>query len=376
MTDDDLHEPSTVQESATLIMHLLDRCNLRCQHCYMDSTARGQSSLPIEVVVRTLDDAERLGIRTVYLSGGEPFLYPDLSKVLSYASGARPFYLAVCTNGTLIGRAEANQLKISGVAAQVSIDGDQAYHDSFRGSVGAFHAATTGIQELVTSGVPVTVVVTISRSNLSCLSWLADWAADLGVECLNVQPLQQLGRGRNIAQEKLSEEQICALFMQVSDLGYAYGTRGLRFRLAYRARTYLLQHPCAAYVCNGEKCHRGITKEIKTLIVREDGTVLPEIATLNPRFALGSVHETRLDELVKRYFGNGYDDFHEFCRAVYYDVIRDYASPIVPWNEILSERSWTYPGPSTRPPKSSFTIIPQGDGPDGKRLHSGEIQGG
>jgi len=335
-----------------LIIHLLNRCNLRCQHCYMDATPRGKSLLPLELVLRSLGDAERLGIRTVYLSGGEPFLYRDLPAVLSYASGARPFYFAICTNGTLIGRAEANHLKASGVAAQVSIDGDEAYHDCFRGVAGTFQRATTGVQHLITAGVSVTVVATIGRSNLGCLPGLADWAAELGVECVVVQPLQQLGRGRNIGQERLTEEQICRLFMQVSDLGYAYRTRGLHFRLAYRSRAYLLQHPCAAYVCNGERCHRGITREIKTLIVREDGTVLPEIATLNPRFALGNVHEARLDKLVHRYFSKGYDDFHDLCRAVYHDLIPSYDSPIIPWNELLSERSWTYPAHARQLPGS------------------------
>jgi Fe-coproporphyrin III synthase len=330
------------QESGVLVIHLLGRCNLHCQHCYMDSTAWRESSIPLDVVVHTLGNAERLGIRTVYLSGGEPFLYSDLPQVLAFGVGARPFYMAVCTNGTLIRRAEAERLKAANVGAQVSIDGEEAYHDSFRGSVGAFRAATRGIQELVAAGVPVTAVVTICKENRGCLPWMAEWAAGLGVECISVQSLQQVGRGAGIAHRKLSEQQVCELFMQVSDLGYAYRSRGLRFTLAYRSRNYLADHPCAAYVCTGAKCHRGVNKEIKTLIIREDGTVLPEIATLDPRFALGNVNQAPLQELVKRYFIDGYADFHSLCSAVYDDLIPTYPSPIVPWNEILSERSWTY----------------------------------
>ena len=348
----------SVQESGVLVIHLLGRCNLHCQHCYMESTPWSEPSLAADVVLHTLGQAERLGIRTVYLSGGEPFLYPDLPQVLAYAAEARPFYLAVCTNGTLIGRAEANRLRTCHAVAQVSIDGDEVYHDSFRGSPGAFRAATRGIKELVAAGVPVTTVVTICQENRGCLPWMADWAAGLGVECISVQPLQQLGRGSSIAQRKLSEQQVCELFMQVSDLGYAYRSRGLRFTLAYRARNYLEEHPCAAYVCNGAKCHRGVTKEIKTLIIREDGTVLPEIATLNPDFALGNVYQAPLYELVKRYFIDGYAEFYSLCSAVFYEVIPSYASPIVPWNEILSERSWTYSGHSAPGLGPSLPTLP------------------
>lgn len=329
-------------ESGVLVVHLLGRCNLHCQHCYTDSTPWRETMLPIDVVLRSLDDAKYLGVRRVHLTGGEPFLYADLPAVLSYAAEARPFHLAVSTNGTLVGRAEANRLKASHTAAQVSIDGDEAYHDSFRGLAGAFRAATKGIQELVAAGVPVTVVATICQNNLASLPWLAGWAADLGAECLSVQPLQEVGRGAKIAQKQLSQQQICELFMQVSDLGHAYRPRGFRFQLAYRSRSYMQEHPCAAYVCNGARCHRGVTKEIKTLVVKEDGTVLPEVATLNPRFALGNAREAPLHELVKRYFGSGYEDFRGLCQAVYSDVIRSSDSPIVPWDEILSERSWTY----------------------------------
>jgi Fe-coproporphyrin III synthase len=346
----------SVEESGVLVIHLLGRCNLRCQHCYMDSTPWSQASLPLDIVLHTLSQAERLGIQTVYVSGGEPFLYPDLPQVLAYAADA-PFYCAVCTNGTLIGRTEANILKSCRAAAQVSIDGNEVYHDSFRGSAGAFRAATRAIQELVAAGVPTTTVVTICQENLGCLPWMAEWAAGLGVECVSVQPLQQVGRGSGIVQRKLSEQQVCELFMQVSDLGHVYRSRGLHFTLAYRARSYLAQHPCAAYVCNGAKCHRGVAKEIKTLIVREDGTVLPEISTLNPRFSLGNVNDAPLCELVKRYFRDGYAEFHALCSEVFYDVIPISTSPIISWNEILSERSWTYSGHSALGLEPSLPVM-------------------
>ena len=191
-------------------------------------------------------------------------------------------------------------------------------------------------------GVPVTSVVTICQDNLDCLPWLAEWAMQMGVKRISVQPLQQVGRGAEIRQRKLSEEQMRDLFIQLSDLGYAYRARGLRFSLSYRARSYLLAHPCAAYVCNGAQCHRRLSKEIKNLVIREDGTVLPEIPTLNPRFGLGNLREGTLVEMVAPYFADGYADFHRLCCTLYADVMPNFTSPIVPWDEMVSERSWTF----------------------------------
>lgn len=325
-----------------LLIHLLNRCNLRCQHCYLDAAPWCNTHLPLELVIRSLGEVKHLNIGTVYLSGGEPFLYPELPEVLAFFSTQQSFQLCVSTNGTLIGTAEATLLKDNGVSVQVSIDGPEAYHDQSRGSKGAFRYAARGIQQLVAAEVPVIVVITICQDNIVWLSWLAEWAAKMGVERISVQPLLQLGRGSKIRDKKLSEQQLCNLFLQLSDLGHTYRSRGLGFSLAYRTRNFLLAHPCAAYVCNGTRCHRKVAKEIKKLIIREDGTVLPEIPTLNYRFALGNLNEGTLTELIARYFADGYAQFDRLCRTVYEEVMPTWKSPIVPWDEIVSERSWTF----------------------------------
>lgn len=327
-------------QPGVLLIQLLNRCNLFCKHCYMDATPSRNTYLPIELVIRSLGEVEQLGIGTIYLTGGEPFMYPGIKDILSFVSQLKNVNLAISTNGTLIGAAEAELIKDSGASVQVSIDGAEAYHDMFRGSKGAFQNASYGIQKLIAEKVPVTIVNTICKDNIENLQWLAEWAVEMGVERISVQPLLQLGRGSDIRDRKLSENQLCKLFLQLSDLGYSYRSVGLQFSLSYRTRQFLIAHPCAAYVCDGSRCHRKVTREIKKLIIREDGTVLPEIPTLNPRFALGNLNEGTLKELVTSYFANGYAKFDNLCRTVYDEVIPTWSAPIIPWDEIVSERSW------------------------------------
>jgi len=328
-------------QPGVLLLHLLNRCNLLCQHCYLNSSPQCNTQLPLKLVIRSLGEIEELGIRTIYLSGGEPFLYPKLPEVLDYISQQQNVETCLSTNGTLIDTAETMLLKNSGVSVQVSIDGPEVYHDRFRGFKGAFNRACRGIQQLVANEVPVTLVMTMCQDNIGYLHWVAEWAATMGVERISVQPLLQLGRGSEIYQKKLSKEQLCALFLMLSDLGHIYHSRGLRFSLAYRTRHLLLTHPCIAYVCNGAQCHRKLDKEIKKLVVREDGTVLPEIPTLHYRFALGNLHKSTLSKMVAQYFADGYSQFDRLCRTVYDDVMSTWTSPLIPWDEIVSEYSWT-----------------------------------
>jgi len=84
------------------------------------------------------------------------------------------------------------------------------------------------------------------------------------------------------------------------------------------------------------------TREIKKLVIREDSTVLPEIPTLDYRFALGNLYQGTLTELVARYFDNGYAQFDRLCRTVYKEVMPTWTSPLIPWNEIVSERSESF----------------------------------
>jgi MoaA/NifB/PqqE/SkfB family radical SAM enzyme len=329
-------------QPGVMLIHLLNRCNLLCKHCYADAAPSQNTFLPPEWAVRSLKEADSLNVATIYLTGGEPFLYPKLPEVLDAVAQQRGFGLYVATNGTLIGAEEAALLKDSGAHAQVSIDGPEAYHDHFRGVAGAFRSAKSGIEQLVAAGVPVTVVPTVCQDNLGWLPWVAKWAASMGAEGISVQPLVQLGRGSDIRNRKLTERQLTDLYLQLSDLGYAYRPRGLRFSLSYRTHHFLLAHPCAAYVCDGSTCHRKVDKEIKKIVIREDGTVLPEIPTLDYRFALGNLREGTLTELVSDYFADGYAEFNRLCRTVYEDVMPTWASPIVPWDEIVSERSWEF----------------------------------
>jgi MoaA/NifB/PqqE/SkfB family radical SAM enzyme len=50
------------------------RCNLACRHCFNASGPRDPwlPPLGVDVVRRHLAEAEALGVREVYLTGGEP----------------------------------------------------------------------------------------------------------------------------------------------------------------------------------------------------------------------------------------------------------------------------------------------------------------
>jgi MoaA/NifB/PqqE/SkfB family radical SAM enzyme len=324
--------------SGTLMLHLLGKCNLTCVHCYMDGAPTRRERLALEGVLDAIEDCPTLGVGTLYLTGGEPLMYRDLFAVLEAAAAVPGLETTLCTNATLLTTSHVARIAALGIGLNVSVDGESEYHDAFRRQRGAFAKTECGIRLAVESGVPVTVVTTVSRNNLAGVAALADWAAERGVSTIRFQPLLKLGRGASIADERLSSAETAVLVMQVSDLANRHRGR-LKCNIVGQSRRFMLAHPCAAYVCNGTGCHRRISREIKKIVVRENGTVLPEATNLSPRFAIGHIADDRLTTLVSRFLDKDYGRFDALCRRTYAAVLPHWEAPVVPWDQILAESS-------------------------------------
>jgi len=324
--------------SASLMLHLTGRCNLECQHCYMDGSPRRREQLPYDWVVDSLQAAPGLGIASVFLTGGEPLLYPRFAEVAGVAHAVAGLKTTVCTNATLVRPHDADFLAGYGFDVHVSIDGEPAFHDHFRAVDGAFRRAERGVERLVKAGVPLTIVTTVTQANVDTFLRTARWALDAGAKRLLVQPLLDLGRGSNLTTQRLSSAQLNLLILQTSDFANASGGR-IEASIIGGSKRFFLAHPCAAYVCNGGGCHRGVSAEIKKVVVREDGTVLPEATNLDHRYALGNLADGSLGELISRYFDKGYADFDRLCRTTYDEQVASWPDAILPWDQLLAARS-------------------------------------
>jgi len=306
----------------------------------MEGSPRRREYLPFEWIEQALRVAPELGIGSLFLTGGEPLLYPRFADVARVAREVDGLSTTVCTNAMLIRSREADLFADFGFDVHVSIDGESTYHDSFRAVEGAFRGAARGVELLVEAGVPVTIVTTISQDNFDQFGKIIKWVTESGATRLLVQPLLDLGRGSLIRDQQLTSEQLNLLILQTSDFANS-SERRITASIIGGSKRFLLAHPCAAYVCNGGGCHRGVSAEIKKVVVREDGTILPEATNLDRRYAIGTVSEGPLQDLIKRFFSNGYEEFDRLCRITYEEFVPEWPDPIVPWDQLLAMKSRT-----------------------------------
>ncbi len=139
-------------------------CNLRCDYCCVRSSPTApRRPLGLPRVQRIAAEAAELGVGEFFVTGGEPFLLPDLGDILAACAAAAP--TTVLTNGMLFAgrRLETlRKLPRDRVTLQISLDSPTPErHDCHRGK-GAWARALKGIERARAEGFRVRLAATVS----------------------------------------------------------------------------------------------------------------------------------------------------------------------------------------------------------------------
>ncbi|MDP3178930.1 MAG: radical SAM protein, partial [Spirochaetaceae bacterium] len=182
-------------ELALMYFRLTPLCNLRCVMCGQRgekgvlkgayAAAEAKKILPLEVYKRLVDEIKRKR-PTIYLWGGEPFLYPDLFPLVEYMMEAG-LPVSVNTNGTHLAAKAEEIVARRWHAIFVSLDGFEETNDRIRGE-GSYRRVIEGFEAIKRekekrgSHLPhMGIVTTVNRLNYRDLFRLADAAREFGL---------------------------------------------------------------------------------------------------------------------------------------------------------------------------------------------------
>jgi radical SAM protein with 4Fe4S-binding SPASM domain len=191
--------------------NLTYRCNLACEHCYLDAGGTPQvgtenfadrSELGTEECFRVIDEIAAFAPECVtILTGGEPLLRRDILEIVRRAS-ERGLWVVVGTNGVSITENVARRLAEAGARGlSLSLDAlDPDRHDHFRKVRGAWRNTVEGAEILHRTGLPFIVQTTAGSHNLGELDAIADFAHDrLAAKVWNLYFLVPTGRGQFVS---------------------------------------------------------------------------------------------------------------------------------------------------------------------------------
>lgn len=198
---------------ARLWMYTNFHCNLHCDYCCVSSSPQApRRELGAERIARLASAAAAWGVHELYLTGGEPFLLPDIDRIIASCVDTLP--TTVLTNGMVFrgrGLAALRALPRTGLALQISLDSaTPRLHDSHRG-LGSWEKAVAGIALAKELGFTVRVAATIAAPRPGEITALHEFCDNLGIPRQDqvIRPVAKQGaavKGLILTQESLVPE--------------------------------------------------------------------------------------------------------------------------------------------------------------------------
>ncbi len=206
--------PTTVKWEAT------HSCNLNCKHCLANAGCKIDNELSCSEVIDLIDQCVDLGIQNFGILGGEPLLRADIFDIIEYLEKC-PLNVTISTNATLIDDSFIERISKSKIRSfSVSVDGLECEHDYLRGKKGSFNKALDGIKRLKRINKRVSVLMVVTRQNINQIYDVMSEMKKLGVNKFGINDLLPFGRGKDI-------EEYCITQEQYEELAAEFKTRNL-----------------------------------------------------------------------------------------------------------------------------------------------------
>lgn len=207
-------------------------CNQRCFYCFNDSGPHRKSlQQPLSAWIKILKHLRCQGLKSILVTGGEPFVWQDTVSLLAAAQDMG-LQTSILSNGFRIAELiEAHPTVFHRLTvAQISLDSmDPKVHNFRRGSATAWNDAIRAIEKLSEINVAIEISVVVSEDNLQELSDVANYAKQVNASLL-LRPLATVGR----AQARKSPSGFEELFEQtVHDIRFSTGVNVVEDRFFY-----------------------------------------------------------------------------------------------------------------------------------------------
>lgn len=167
---------------STCYIELTSKCNLQCKHCFYEKTLN--DFIEVDYIYKCIDFFYNNKVRTFWLSGGEPLLYPYFNEVIQYISSIPDLQWELVTNGTLLNEKACKALIRSQNlrCINISLDGaDPEIHNYNRGE-GAFDKTMEGVKRLISFGCnKIRLQMVVAKYNLTNIDRFITLAESLKV---------------------------------------------------------------------------------------------------------------------------------------------------------------------------------------------------
>lgn len=178
----------------TLLAELTWRCPLHCPYCSnpLDLALAGAELDTVEWT-RVLTEARALGVLQLGLSGGEPLLRRDLEDIVRHARGLG-LYVTLVTSGLGLTADRMRRLREAGLEhVQISFQDAAAAPAEHIAGARSWDAKVAAAARVRASGLAFSINAVLHRANMHAVEAIADLAAELGADRLELANTQYYG---------------------------------------------------------------------------------------------------------------------------------------------------------------------------------------
>lgn len=202
-------------------IHLTNRCNLTCKHCLFSSSPKEKDTLTLSSLLPHIKEAYAKGCRLFVLSGGEPFVHPQIIEIIQEILLLKGSEVAILTNGMLLEKIlTCKDLPKEKVHFQISLDGLPHEHDAIRG-IGSFAKLEANLTWLKTQGYRFSLSLCLHPLNVQSLSQLIPLVAKLGATHLHF--LWYFAIGNGVKEDILSTDTLFNALIQAHQVATENG---------------------------------------------------------------------------------------------------------------------------------------------------------
>lgn len=250
-----------------LFIEITNHCLQRCIHCSSDADCNQYAEISFKNIHDIIQSLISMGLQSVVLSGGEPFLHPDLFAIVDFLK-SRELRYSLYTCGVICGpQGPASipddvfeRIKSSHLDKVIfSLHaGTQATQARISGLSSSFPSVLASIRAAKKHDIEVEIHVVPMSVNYAELEQVLDIADKLSVS--KVSFLRFVPQGRGTEQLRLTQDQFLGLQQLYRKYQNGYKRVKIRFGTPFNCITY-----------RGGHCTAGVNK----VLINAYGEILP-----------------------------------------------------------------------------------------------------